>query len=279
MPRKSKKKQNEDVAITATPEATLEVPCTDSKSSHSTLETDEMTMPRQTGPYEDRRKDMQRRLQKLVLSMRAAGSSEFDIKNEVNKEKRKEERKIIALEEKRANEEKACSNDVIIIPVAWKRNHLDKIRVDAACDNVRRALHMTGLKPWLDCRREYSPGQKFAYWEHMGLKFRIEIGPDDVAANVCRVVRSEKPGAYLEHQREKPEMNLQAIIRTLAGMGLEKCRDMNTSLMSSESLVESSEEPQPLDSNNVVEEDDLAGNAVIPERKPAGNSTKKFRRF
>lgn len=260
MPKESKRKQNEEVVVETTAEIVGREP---------------EQFVKQVNPYEDRRKDMQRRLQKLVLKMRSEGASEFDIKNEVNKEKRKEERKIIALEEKRANEEKACSNDVIIIPVAWKRNHTDKIRVDATCDNVRRALHMTGLRPWLDCRREYSPGQKFAYWEHMGVKFRIEIGPDDIAANVCRVVRSETPGAYLEHKREKPEMNLQAIISTLADMGLEKCREMNISLFSSESLVESSD-TTVASAPVAQEEDDLAGNAVVPERKPGG---KKFRRF
>lgn len=233
---------------------------------------------RQVGPYEDRRKEMQRKLQKLVLTMRTEGYSEIDIKHAINKEKRKEERKIVALEEKRANEQKASRNDVIIIPVAWKRNHSDKIRVDATCDNVRRALYSTGLNPWLDCRREYSPGQKFAYWEHMGVQFRIEIGPDDVLAGVCRVVRSEKPGAYLEHQREKPALNLQSIVQTLSSMGLDKCKEMNTELMSDASLIE----PLAADSNNLkpheeADMDEVSGNAALGYRGPVGN--KRFRRF
>ena len=210
--------------------------------------------------------------------MRAAGSSEFEIKQEVNREKRKEEKKIIALEEKRANEEKSRSNDVIIIPVAWKRNHSEKVSVDVTCDNVRRALFSTGLMPWLDCRREYSPGQKFAYWEHMGVKFRIEVGPGDIAEGVCRVVRSDNPGAYLEHQREKPELNLQAIMRTLAGMGLAKCKEMNIDLMSDESLIERPREEGEFEVQSVLPEDDVSGNALVPDRQQGGG-LKKMRRF
>jgi prolyl-tRNA synthetase len=275
MPRKSKSKQSltEDatvLTIDTTPARTIEDTVSSDTTSHN--------VPRQVGPYEDRRKEMQRKLQKMVLSMRAEGYSEMDIKFAINKEKRREERKIIALEEKRANEQKACSNDVIIIPVAWKRNHSDKVQVDVTCDNVRRALYSTGLNPWLDCRREYSPGQKFAYWEHMGVKFRIEIGPDDVLAGVCRIVRSDKPGAYLEHQREKPSLNLQDIIRTLASMGLDKCKDMNTDLMSSDSLIPSDtceESEQPVD----PVDDDIGGNAIIAEKKKQPLGQKRLRRF
>lgn len=277
MPRKSKSKQKEIETAPASPQ---ESPVDESTETIVAPETPTQAVtrvPTQVGPYEDRRKEMQRKLQKLVQTMRAQGASEFEIKSEVNREKRKEERKIIALEEKRANEEKACSNDVIIVPVAWKRNHSDKICVDATCDNLRRALHSTGLQPWLDCRREYSPGQKFAYWEHMGVKFRIEVGPDDVIAGVCRVVRADTPGAYLEHQRENPKLNLQAIIETLAKLGLDKCKTMNTSLMSSESLVEG---PKEEFAPTAPGEDDWAGNAVIPDKKKQdGQHHKKLRRF
>ena len=225
-----------------------------------------------TSIYDDRRKEMQRKLQKMTLGMRSEGYSEFEIKQEIIREKRKEEKKIIALEEKRANEAKACQNDVIIVPVAWKRNHQDKIAVDATCDAVRRALFSTGLSPWLDCRREYSPGQKFAYWEHLGVQFRIEIGPEDIAKGVCRVVRAQKPGAYLEHERENPAMNLKAIVKTLATMGLTKCQDMNTELMSADSLIDRPDFTCETD----APEDDVGGNGVVSVRSA---NPKKFRRF
>lgn len=276
MPRKSKSKQTPNVE-----EVTPETPSGPKRPTSSDTEpenVERMAPERQVGPYEDRRKEMQRKLQKLVLSMREEGYSEADIKQAINREKRKEERKIVALEEKRANEQKASRNDVIIIPVAWKRNHSDKIRVDATCDNVRRALYSTGLNPWLDCRREYSPGQKFAYWEHMGVQFRIEIGPDDILAGVCRAVRSETPGAYLEHRREKPALNLQAIVRILAEMGLEKCRDMNTDLMSDASLIEPlSADLDSFNGGQEIEVDDIGGNAATVNRGPVGS--KRFRRF
>jgi len=272
MPRKSKSKTAETELLveesSGNQVAHPEVP----DINHPT-ESSQNCKPSQTGIYEDRRKEMQRKLQKLVTGMRQEGKSEFEIKQAINKEKRKEERKIIELEEKRANEEKACSNDVIIVPVAWKRNHNEKVSVDVTCDNLRRALFSAGLKPWLDCRREYSPGQKFAYWEHMGVKFRIEIGPEDVSQGICRVVRSDNPGAYLEHMREKPELNLQSVIRTLANMGLEKCKEMNANLMSSESLIEGpSFEP-----DFPVDEDDIGGNAVMPASRK--DTSKKYRRF
>ena len=277
MPRKSKSKQVTD-AHHGVKESDELIETAPILSSDKEEQTERIAPERQVGPYEDRRKEMQRKLQKLVLSMRNEGYSAMDIKNAINREKRKEERKIVALEEKRANEEKASRNDVIIIPVAWKRNHSDKIRVDATCDNVRRALYSTGLNPWLDCRREYSPGQKFAYWEHMGVQFRIEIGPDDVLAGVCRVVRSEKPGAYLEHKREKPALNLQSIVQTLSSMGLDKCKEMNTDLMSDASLIE----PLATDLNEQhvdegAEMDEVSGNAALGYKGPVGS--KRFRRF
>lgn len=279
MPRKSKSKRAVEETVSelelGDSKAQTESPVAPTPSS-TPFETPSKPQP---GPYEDRRKEMQRKLQKIVISMRAEGYSEIDIKQAINKEKRKEERKIIALEEKRANEQKACSNDVIIIPVAWKRNHNEKVSVDVTCDNVRRALYSTGLNPWLDCRREYSPGQKFAYWEHMGVKFRIEIGPEDIAQGVCRVVRADKPGAYLEHQREKPELNLQQIIRALRYLGLEKCDDMNAELMNDENLVErpAAERWAEVDAQRNAEDDELGGNAVVPEREP--NPLRRFRRF
>jgi hypothetical protein len=271
MPRKSKSKKASDESVEIA-EDVSEQQAQDVRSQ--TMEEPQTQQSNQSGPYEDRRKEMQRKLQKLVLTMRNEGRTEFEIKQAINKEKRKEERKIIALEEKRANEQKACSNDVIIIPVAWKRNQNEKISVDATCDNVRRALFSTGLHPWLDCRREYSPGQKFAYWEHMGVKFRIEIGPEDIAQGVCRVVRADKPGAYLEHKREKPELNLQQIIRALRYLGLEKCDEMNAELMSDESLIERPAAEQWTVAG-VEQEDEVGGNAIIPEPKPG----KKLRRF
>lgn len=278
MPRKSKSKQLvessvEPEIVSAEPQISADASC-----NKEEVEGQRTAPERQVGPYEDRRKEMQRKLQKLVLSMRSEGYSEMDIKYAINKEKRKEERKIIALEEKRANEQKASRNDVIIIPVAWKRNHSDKIRVDAACDNVRRALYSTGLNPWLDCRREYSPGQKFAYWEHMGVQFRIEIGPEDILGGVCRVVYSENPGAYLEHKREKPALNLQSIVRTLASLGLKKCQEMNTDLMSDASLIEALSNDFEDNTDTVVETDDIGGNAAVKTHNTV-NSSKRFRRF
>lgn len=262
MPRKSKARVVSEIQPILEETSTavvLDTPKSGKVVSHKIVAKSSVSLP--TGPYEDRRKEMQRRLQKMTLSMRDEGSSEFDIKNAVIREKRKEEKKIIALEEKRANEAKANQNDVIIVPVAWKRNHSDKIAVDATCDALRRALFSTGLSPWLDCRREYSPGQKFAYWEHMGVQFRIEIGPEDIAAGVCRVVRAEKPGAYLEHQREKPQLNLRDVIKTLTSMGLTKCSGMNTELMSNECLIDrpgSSFEDAPVDA--------VSGNAARPTK-------------
>jgi hypothetical protein len=275
MPRKSKSAKSEVPALPDVPEFGAVVETLDASRKGTVIPKSDPPK-KAVGPYEDRRKEMQRNLQKLVLEMRAAGSSESDIKYAVTREKRKEERKIQALEEKRANEQKATSHDVIIVPVAWKRNHHEKITVDVTCDNVRRALFSTGLNPWLDCRREYSPGQKFAYWEHMGVKFRIEVGPEDVSQGVCRVVRADTPGAYLEHQREKPELNLQSIVKTLAAMGLSKCQSMNSNLMSEASLVEYSFD-QAVGRASDDGDEDIGGNVLIPERPK--NAQKKFRRF
>lgn len=40
----------------------------------------------------------------------------------------------------------------------------------------------------------YTPGQKFAYWEHLGCKLRVEIGAQEMAQSCCTLAVSSVAG-------------------------------------------------------------------------------------
>ena len=46
--------------------------------------------------------------------------------------------------------------------------------MDAAL-GLKAYLAQFSLNVWVDQRTKYTPGQKFAYWEHIGVKLRIEV--------------------------------------------------------------------------------------------------------
>ena len=92
----------------------------------------------------------------------------------------------------------ACPHDVIIIPVIF-RGRKDKLQLMEAAEQCKRILMQQGVDTWIDSRRQYTPGQKFAFWEHKGTKFRIEIGPRDFAeGKICLCKHPDTPGDYLK---------------------------------------------------------------------------------
>ena len=43
----------------------------------------------------------------------------------------------------------------------------------------------------IDSRMNYTPGWKYNHWEQKGVPIRIEVGPRDMAAKKCRLVRRD----------------------------------------------------------------------------------------
>ncbi|MDJ0270609.1 MAG: proline--tRNA ligase [Aigarchaeota archaeon] len=103
---------------------------------------------------------------------------------------------------------------VVIVPIYFKgqeevilnyaRQVLDSIR-----DGVRKKL---------DDRQDVTPGEKFYYWEMMGVPVRLEIGPKEVAESGVTVFRRDtlersvvplkEVGEYVEQLLEKIDANL-----------------------------------------------------------------------
>ncbi|KAF4671221.1 hypothetical protein FOL47_001667 [Perkinsus chesapeaki] len=169
---------------------------------------------------EQRRRELQRTIQKTVRKMREEGVDEALIKVEINRIKNREQRTLMHAVKQQQRVEKGSKHEVVVIPIAWKQKAREKAEVDSASIAVKRALLSAGVDAWLDHRREYTPGQKFAYWEHLGVKFRVEIGPNDVAQNQCVVVRADEPGEWLKHQRKRGvRLSCRGIISALIELG------------------------------------------------------------
>ena len=74
---------------------------------------------------------------------------------------------------------------VVIVPIAM---HKEGVR-ERANELYKELKHNYRTK--LDDREQYSPGYKFNDWEMRGVPIRIELGPKDIQANKCIVVRRD----------------------------------------------------------------------------------------
>ncbi|EFJ48589.1 hypothetical protein VOLCADRAFT_90716 [Volvox carteri f. nagariensis] len=87
------------------------------------------------------------------------------------------------------------SVEVIVLPIFWNNNKEEKTAVLAASERARDILASAGLSADMDASNKYTPGQKMKYWETMGVRVRVELGPRDVANGNCVVALSTKaPG-------------------------------------------------------------------------------------
>ena len=50
------------------------------------------------------------------------------------------------------------------------------------------------MRSELDAGSKYTPGQKFAHWEHKGVKLRVEVGPREAARKRCTLAKTFQAG-------------------------------------------------------------------------------------
>ena len=87
-------------------------------------------------------------------------------------------------------------HDVVVIPIFWRAHPGEEAAVCAEAERVQRLLKAAGaaggekLDVWVDRTHKKSPGQKLAFWEEVGVRFRVEIGPTDAKARKCVVSRA-----------------------------------------------------------------------------------------
>ena len=92
---------------------------------------------------------------------------------------------------------KVAPIQVVIVPVAMHKEGV-KEKAEELCKNLYEKYRVE-----LDVRDQYSPGYKFNDWEMRGVPIRIEIGPRDIEAGKCVVVRRDT--------LEKIEVNLDVL--------------------------------------------------------------------
>ena len=114
-------------------------------------------------------------------------------------EKRKAEGKAERNKERRsrqveAKKQKAAAPEVVVVPIFWKGHAQQMARVLSVCKDVEDALRAAGRRVELDAGHKYTPGQKFAHWEHKGVALRVEVGPREAARSCCTLARTLNPG-------------------------------------------------------------------------------------
>ena len=228
------------------------------------------------GDPEEYRKNMQREIQSLVRQMRSENIPEHEIKIKVNQLKKKRQKIILKEINKADRLEKGAKHHVVIIPVFWRREEKNKFNVETVCSEIQTRLIRHGINVWIDSRREYTPGQKYAYWEHLGVALRIEVGASELNASTgpcCNIVCATKPGAYTEHLRSKSSLNSKAIISQLTKYGLkDRCPDLaEENYWSDDDYVSNSVEV----GEDVQDNADTAGNVHISKELKLLSKLKK----
>jgi prolyl-tRNA synthetase len=104
--------------------------------------------------------------------------------------------------------------EVVIVPIYRKDD--ERARVVEAAERLRRSLgewERRGLGPirvHVDAREGLKPGAKYYHWEMRGIPLRLEIGPRDLDANQCVLVRRDT--------RDKKTVSLDAAGGEIAGL-------------------------------------------------------------
>jgi prolyl-tRNA synthetase len=118
----------------------------------------------------------------------------------------------------------------VIVPIYRKDE--ERKAVLAAAEQLAAGIRALPLTDWLngqrvgvrvDDRDQYQPGYKFHEWELKGVPVRVELGPRDLANNVCVLARRDLPG------KEAKEMNV-PLAAAPARIG-EMLRAMQTDLL------------------------------------------------
>lgn len=190
--------------------------------------------------HEQKRREAQRAIQQLVVRLRAEGKSDREIKiakrelksqtgplyqpTSKQAEKVKAWREWVKSEkgQQKRQDKSQREHELVVIPVVWRGRH-DKDGVVQAAEDIKACVAQQGVDVWIDSRRHYTPGQKFAYWEYRGVMLRVEVGPDDMKEGVCRVCRAKTPGDYKTVEKKRvrlPPAGARALLLTLKDWGL-----------------------------------------------------------
>ena len=130
---------------------------------------------------------------------------------------------------------------VVIVPIAQEKGNVleeaEKIRVELA----------KNYKVKLDDRDNYTPGNKFNYWEMKGVPVRLEIGPKDIEKGEVVLVRRdtfEKASVKREDLEKELPRILDAIHENMFKMCLERQEEKTTVVHNMDELIKTINENQ-----------------------------------
>lgn len=252
---------------------------------------------------EDERRKLQSQITKLVVRMRAEGKSEAEIKVAKDDLKRSVGRPIQKPDGHRARKAQAWKesmkewkeseagvaewrenrqrvHDLVVIPVFWRGRH-DQQDVLRAAEDIKALVAQHNVDVWVDQRRHYTPGQKYAHWEYRGVMLRVEVGPEDLKNGVCRVCLASVPGEYKTVQRKTvrlPPKGGRTLLVALKEFGLTKI-EVERRKGDSDDEAEGGEQPASAQASaaasagHAAQDEDLQGNwepaAAAKQRKKA----------
>ena len=104
--------------------------------------------------------------------------------------------------------------EVVVVPIYRKDD--ERARVLEAAERVKAALGahgrgmQGGVRVHVDAREGMKPGAKYYHWEMRGVPLRLEIGPRDLDANQCVLVRRDS--------REKQTASLDGLGATVTAL-------------------------------------------------------------
>merc|ERR1740121_1784606 len=175
-------------------------------------------------------------------------------------------------------------HDLVVIPIAWRGRH-DKLDVEKAAEDVKACVAQQGVDVWIDSRRQYTPGQKFAHWEHRGVMLRVEIGPEDLKKGQCRVCLAKSPGDYKSVQKRNvrmPPAGARQLLLLLKEWGLSKIpiekREGDDEEADEEQASLSAKKAPSKAAAEEGDEDDVAGNWAPREKDGAKEKSKNKKR-
>eukprot|EP00937_MAST-01D_sp_MAST-1D-sp2_P004198 g4198.t1 len=176
-------------------------------------------------PDELKRRNLQREKQKIALARQAGQHvpSKKAQKAAAWRAELAEKSKQAQEEEKQKREELGSKHDVVIVPIFWKKREEEAESIKSAARGIKARLAAHKVDCWIDQRHKYTPGQKFAYWEHLGVMLRIELGPKDIPRSTCSLCRVHEAGDYKGADRVKDvPLAGQALFDALRKLGLAK---------------------------------------------------------
>lgn len=168
------------------------------------------------------RKQLQRRMQQEARALQKAGKSAQEIKAAMRELKRKAKggakRDLTSSSRKRARQWRSQfdkqprgrggensvvsaeakklgrKHHLVIVPIFWKRKDEEMESVLGFATELKQKLVAYKLNVWIDQRKSLTPGQKFNYWEHVGVKLRAEVGPQEAKKGEVVLSKLTQPG-------------------------------------------------------------------------------------